>query len=122
MYLELTLSSLPAAAKSQRTMLATWLCELLLHQLLADAEAEAEVPTNDPQPPLYAAIGRPRVDPQLIGGGAAERVEAFKDFLREYKCVTVQHHHWHMYYVTYYYKILPSSDVTQVGSGPPYRD
>ncbi len=90
-YLSEVLKTLPLGAKSQRTMLCTWLCEVFLHQI--------SVPTIAPQPaPVPASQSSKGSSSSSAGRGntanvaalltvptEAELLSQFKDFLRANK-------------------------------------
>lgn len=68
-YMEELLKSLPVALKSQRTMIATWACEIYLHLLQLTSQSKSPSTQGTPLPTQQELLGR------------------FKDFLRSHRYV-----------------------------------
>lgn len=89
-YLSETLKTLPMGAKSQRTMLCTWLCEIFLHQIAAAGINAAPAPSSaDPvkgsSKPATATSSSGGASAVSAGALEAELTAQFKDFLRTNK-------------------------------------
>lgn len=90
-YLAETLKTLPISAKSQRTMLCTWLCEIYLHQIAAAGISASPDPASTG--PVKGSNKLAAASSSGGGGGAAavsgpseaELTAQFKDFLRTNK-------------------------------------
>lgn len=85
-YLAESLKTLPNAAKSQRTMLCTWLCEIYLHQISAaainaTASASSASVVTSVKPQSKNAISAP-APTTAAPPTEAELTAQFKDFLR----------------------------------------
>lgn len=85
-YLAESLKTLPSTAKSQRTMLCTWLCEIYLHQISTAAISASAAITSTPAPaaPVKTKGGNSAPAPAAapVPATEAELTAQFKDFLR----------------------------------------
>jgi hypothetical protein len=91
-YLSEVLKTLPLGAKSQRTMLCTWLCELFLHQISVAAISATAATTTSVVVPVLAKEARnsksgasQQTAAASAGQSEAELTVQFKDFLRANK-------------------------------------
>ncbi len=90
-YLSEALKTLPSTAKSQRTMLCTWLCEIYLHQISAaaisasataiNAVPAAVTTSSSSKPPTKSGNFGPAT-PAAVPASEADLTAQFKDFLR----------------------------------------
>lgn len=73
LYLREKLRLLPADAKSQKTMIATWLCEIFLHTIAAAATANVSTPVSDSDSATSSHQQQ----------SMTKTVQEFKEFLRK---------------------------------------